>query len=144
MALKAFHKMSIIWNYDVLDKIKLDYIQDITVYIIQYGWTTTLIKCLETKLDVNFTRRKHTALIISGSNIHKTSTVWPLSSHLKNHSRWRKHAGNCWRSMNEFINRVLLCILAHGWVNVGRNIDLHQLCTDTRCSLEDPVKINGW
>ena len=55
------------------------------------------------------------------------------------HIRRTRHAGHCWRSMNELISNVLLWIPTHGRTSVDwpTRIYLQQLCAYKGCSLED-------
>ena len=50
--------------------------------------------------------------------------------------------GNCWRSKGELISDILLLNFQHWYASVGwpRKTYRKQLCTDTRCSLEDLPK----
>ena len=54
-------------------------------------------------------------------------------------ARRTRHAGHCWRSRNELISDVLLCIPTYGRAKAGRpaRIYIQQLCEDTGCSPED-------
>ena len=58
--------------------------------------------------------------------------------------------GNCWRSKDELISDIPLWGPTHGHINVGQPAKtyIHQLCVDTRYSLEDlPGTMNdrdGW
>ena len=46
--------------------------------------------------------------------LHKTTTVWPLTSHLMNHSRRRTRHDHCGYSMKKLTSDVLLKTLIHG------------------------------
>ncbi len=47
----------VIWKLDLTDKIKRSFFQAVVVSILLYGYTTwTLTKCMEKKLDCNYTR----------------------------------------------------------------------------------------
>ena len=50
---------------------------------------------------------------------------------------------HCWRSKNELISDILLLIPSHERARVGRpaRTYLQQLCTDTRCSMEDLPRV---
>ena len=62
-ALTANDKLSIIWKSDLTDKIKCSFFQAAVVSILLYGCTTwTLTKCMEKKLDGNYTRMLRTIL----------------------------------------------------------------------------------
>ena len=51
---------------------------------------------------------------------HITAAVWPLTSHLTNHSRHARYDGYCWRSKDELISDILLWTPTHGHTRVGR------------------------
>ena len=53
--------------------------------------------------------------------------------------RRTRHAGHCWRSKDELISDVLLCLPPYGQAKAGRpaRTYIHQLCEDTGCSSED-------
>ena len=56
-----------------------------------------------------------------------------------------RHAGHCWRSMDELISDVLLWTPTYSWAKAGRPAQtyIQQLCKDTGCSPEDlPEAIN--
>ena len=52
--------------------------------------------------------------------------------------RRTRHAGHCWRSRDELIRDVLLCIPTHGRAKAGRpaRTYIQQLCEDTGCCPE--------
>ena len=57
MAWTAINRLSIIWKYDLTDKMKRSFFQAAVVSILLYGCTTwTLTKRLEKKLDGNYTK----------------------------------------------------------------------------------------
>ena len=64
--------------------------------------------------------------------------------------RQTRHVRHCWRSKDELISEVLQRTTLHGCKSVGRPAwnYLQQLCTDTRCSLEDLLEViddkDGW
>ena len=55
------------------------------------------------------------------------------------HVRWTRYAGYCWGNKNKLINDVLLWTPIYERASVGRlsTFYIHQLCSDTECSLED-------
>ena len=54
----ANDSLSVIWKSDLTDKIKRSFSQAAVVSILLYGCTTwTLTKCMEKKLDGNYTRK---------------------------------------------------------------------------------------
>ena len=64
---------------------------------------------------------------------NKTAAVWSLTPDLTNQIR---HAGYCWRSKDEFINDLLLWNPTHGHQCWLTSKNLHQLCVNTGCHLE--------
>ena len=53
----AIDRLSVIWKSDLTDKIKRSFFKAAVVSILLYGCTTwTLTKCMEKKLDSNYTR----------------------------------------------------------------------------------------
>ena len=61
----------------------------------------------------------------------KTVTLRPLIFHLKNIQI--KHAGHSWRSKDKLMINILLWTPTHRCASKN----LHELCVDLRCSLED-------
>ena len=61
------------------------------------------------------------------------------TSYLKNHPRWIRHMGHCWRSKDKLMSDVLLWTPTHGHTSVGwpTRTYLHQLCVNTGCSLKE-------
>ena len=52
-----------IWKADLSDKINWEILQDVTVSLLLYGCTTqTFMKCLEKKLDENYTKMLYDVL----------------------------------------------------------------------------------
>ena len=89
------------------------------------------------KRDGDYTRMIFAVLNKSCKQVPKTAAIRPLTSHLTNHPI--KLNKTCWRSNDELISNILLWICAHGYASVGQpaRTYIHQLCTDTGCSLED-------
>ena len=53
----AIDRLSVVWKSDLTDKVKRSFFLAAVVSILQYGCTTwTLTKCMEKKLDGNYTR----------------------------------------------------------------------------------------
>ena len=52
-------------------------------------------------------------------------------------------SGDCWRSKEKLMIKVLWWSPSHGWANVGQpaRTPLQQLCTDTGCSLENLLEV---
>ena len=100
----AIDRLSVIWKFD------RDFFQAVVVSALLYGCTSlTLTKCMEKKLDVNYTKMLRAFLNKSGKQPpHKTAVVRTLTSHLANHpSETNK---TCW---------VLLVKL--GWIQKRRS-----------------------
>ena len=110
--------------------------------ILLYGCTTEMLrKCIEKKLDRNYTRILQAVLNKSWKQYPTKQQVYghlpPISKTI--YVRQTKHTGHCWRSKDKLIRDILLWIPTHWWATVGwpaRNY-LHQLCADTGWSLED-------
>ena len=93
---------------------KRSFFQAAVVSILLYGCTTwTLTKRLEKKLDGNYTRMLRAIL-------NQSWRQHPTKHHLYGHlppitktiqARLTRHAGHCWRSRDELISDVLLCVL---------------------------------
>ena len=135
-------KLSIIWKSDLTNKMKR-FFQAAVVSILLYGYSTwTLTKWLEKKLDGNYTRMLRAIL-------NKSWRQHPTRNQLYGHLppitktiqvRRTRHAGHCWRSMDELISDVLLCPPpTYGRAKAGRPAQtfIQQLCKDTGCSPED-------
>ena len=97
-----------------------------------------LTKCMEKKLDSNYTRMLQAVLNKSWRQ-HPTkqqlySHLPPIMKTIK--IRWTKHAGHCWRSKDELISDRLLWTPSHGWVKAGRQArhSIQQFCANTRYS----------
>ena len=111
IAWTAIDRPSVIWNSDQTDKIKRSFFQAAVVLILLYGCTTwTLTKCMEKKLDGNYTRMLRAIL-------NKSRGQHPTKQQLYSHRpsitktikiRRTRHAGHGWRSRDELISNVLL------------------------------------
>ena len=78
--LAMIDRFSIIGNSDLSDKIKRNFFQAAVVSILLYGFTTwTLTKCIEKKLDGNYTRMLRTIL---NKYLMQHSTKQQLYGHL--------------------------------------------------------------
>ena len=143
---------------NVFNKVRFLYLNSLIlsgcgVSVLMYGCTTwTLTKCLENKLDGNYTRMLHAVL-------NKSWKQHPTNKQLYGHlppisqtiwGRRTRHAGHCWRSGDKLISDVLLWKPKHGHANVGRPLRTYidQLCEDSGCCAEDlPGATNdrdGW
>ena len=121
---------------------KCSFFQAAVVSILLYGCTSrTLTKRLEKKLDGSYTKMLQTIL-------NKSWKQHPTNHQLYGHLppitktiqvRRTRHAGHCWRSMDELIRDVLLWIPTYGRAKAGRpaRTYIQQLCEDTGCSPED-------
>ena len=126
----------------IASEVYLVEIKAAVVSILLYGYTTwTLIKRMEKKLDGNYTRMLRAVL---NKSWRQHPTKQQLYGHLPSITkaiqiRRTRHAGHYWRSKDELISDVILWTSSHGRTKVGRPAGtyLQQLCTDTRCSLED-------
>ena len=138
----AIDKLSIIWKSDLTDKMKCGFFQAAVVSILLYGCTTwTLTKQQEKKLDDNYTRMLQAIL---NKSWRQHPTKHQLYGHLPPimktiQVRRTRHAGHCWRSMDELISDVLLLTPTYGQAKAGwpARTYIQQLCEDTGCSPED-------
>ena len=118
---------------------KRSFFQEAVVSILLYGCTTWMLtKCMEKKLDGNYTR-------ILRAILNKSWMQYPTKQQLYGHLpsitktikiRRTRHTGHYWRSRDELISDVLLWTPLHGWAKAARTY-IQQLCADTGCSLED-------
>ena len=138
----AIDKLSIIWKSDLTNKMKRSFFQAVVESILLYGCTTwTLTKCLEKKLDVNYTRMLQ-AILNKSRQQHPTrhqlyGHLPPITKTIQ--VRRTRHAEHCWKSRDEPISDVLLWTLTYGRARAGRpaRTCIQQLCEDTGCSPED-------
>ena len=143
----AINRLSDIWKSDLTDKIKHKFLQAAVGSILLYGRTTwMLIKCVEEKLNGNYTRMLR-AIFNKSWRQHPTkqqlySHLPPITKTIK--VRQIRHAGHCWRSKDELISNILLWTPSHRWAKVGRpaRTYIQQLCADMGCSLEDLPEAN--
>ena len=142
--------LSIIWKSDQTDKMKRSFFQAAVTSILLYGCTIwTLTKRLEKKLDGNYTRM---LLAILNKSWRQLPTKHQLYGHLPPITktiqvRRTRHAGLCWRSIDELISDVLLWTPTYYPAKAGRptRTYIQQLCEDTGCSPEAlPKAMNDW
>ena len=95
---------------------KRSFFQAAVVLILLYGCTTwTLSKCMEKKLDSNYTRMLRTIL---NKTWRQHPTKQQLYGYLPTSTKTiqierTRHAGHCWRSQVEHIRDVLLWTPSH-------------------------------
>ena len=147
----AIDSLSIIWKPDLTNEIKCSFFQAAVVLI--YRCTTWMLtKCIEKKLDSNYTRMLW-AILNKSWRQHPTkqqlySHLPPITKTIK--VRWTRHAGYCWRSKDELISDVLLWNPSQGQAKAGQpaRTYIQQLCADTGCSPEDLLEAiddrEGW
>ena len=141
----TINRLSIIWKWDLTDKMKRSFFQAAVVSILLYGCTTwTLTKRLKKKLDGNYTRMLRSIL---NKSWRQNPTRHQLYGHLPPITRTiqvrrTRHAGYCWRSKDELISDILLWTPAYGQAKAGwpDRTYIQQLCGDTGCSPEDLPK----
>ena len=138
----AIDRLLVMWKSDLTDKIKPSFYQAAVMSILLYGCTTwTLTKCMEQKFDDNYARMLQAIL-------NKSWRQHPTKQQLYGHLpplmktiqvRQIRHVGYCWRSGDELISNILLWTPSHGRAKARwpARTYIQQLCTDTRCSLED-------
>ena len=96
---------------------------------------------MKKKLDSNYTRMLRAIL-------NKSLRQHPIKQHLYLHLppitktikiRRTRHAGHCWRSMDELISDVLSWTPSYGRAKAGQptRTYIQQLCADMGCSHED-------
>ena len=138
----SIDRLSIIWKWDLTDKMTRSFFQAAVVSILLYGCTTwTLTKWLEKKLDGNYTRMLWAIL---NKSWRQHPTKHQLYGHLPPitktiQARRTRHAGHCWRSRDELLSDVLLWIPTYDRAKAGRSARtyIQQLYEDTGCSPED-------
>ena len=138
----AINSLLIIWKSDLSNKIKQDFFQVVAVSILLYRCTIWMLtKCMEKKLDGEL----HKNAVCQFEQIlealpKNTTAVWPLTSHLKNH--WTKMNKTCGTLLDKqgqthaHSSMDSYTWTCHFWL-AGKN--LHQLCVEIGCSLEDLV-----
>ena len=132
---------------------KRSFFQAAAVSILLYGYTTwTLTKCMEKKLDGNYTRMLRAIL-------NKSWWQHPTKKQLYGHLppatktikiRRTRQVGHCWISRDKLVSDVLLWTPSHGQAKAGNpaRTYIQQLCVDTGCTPEDLPKAmdnrEGW
>ena len=148
-AWRAIDRLSVIWKSDLTDKIKRSFFQVAVVSILLYRCTEwTLTKCMEKKLDGNYTRMLR-AILNKSWRQHPTKQqlydhLPPIAKTIK--VRRTRHTRHSWRSKDEVISDVLLWTPSHGRAKAGRPAStcIQQLCADTGCIPEDlPEAMDG-
>ena len=125
----AIDRLSVIWKSDLTDEIKRSFFQAAVVSILLYGCTTrTLTKCMEKRLDGNYTRRLR-AILNKSWRLHPTKQQ--LYRHLPPITKTIKvirtrHAGHCWRSRDDLISFCDAWLAAQKFRNC--NSFLHLQC----------------
>ena len=118
------------------------------VSILLYGCTTWMLtKCMEKKLDGNYTRMLWAILIKSWKQHPTKQQLYGyLASIMKTiKARRTRHVGHCWRSKDELIRDILLWTPSQGQTKAGRpaRTYIQQLCADMGCSPENLLKAMG-
>ena len=138
----SIDQLAIIWKSDLFVKIKQDFFQAAAVSLLLYGYTSlVLIKCMEKKLDGNYTGMLHTVLNkFWKHHFPKQQLYGHFSQTIQ--VRWTRHAGHCWRSKDKLISYVLLWISRHWCATVGwpPKAYIRHLCVNTGCRLENYCK----
>ena len=109
-------------------------------------------KCMERKLDGNYTRM---LLAILNKSRRQHSTKQQLYGHLPPITktikvRRTRHAGHCWRIKDELISDVLLWTPSHEWAKAEwpARTYIQQLCANMGWSPEDLPEVmddrEGW
>ena len=112
------------------------------VLILLYGCTSwKLTKCMEKKLDTNYTRMLVGVLNKSWKQHLIKQQLYghlpPITKTIQ--VRQTRYAGHYWRSRDELISDILLWTPSHGRAKAGwqARTYIQQLCANTGCSLED-------
>ena len=138
----SIDRLLVIWKSDLTDKRKCSFFQAVVMLILLYGCTTwTLTKCMETKLDGNYSRMLRAIL-------NKSWRQHPTKQQLYGHLppimktiqvRRIRHVGHCWRSRDELISNILQWTPSHGRAKARwpARTYIQQLCAGTGCCLED-------
>ena len=140
-ALTAINRLLVIWKSDLTDKIK-SFFQAAVVSILLYRFTTWMLtKCMEKKLNNNYTIMLQTILNKSWRQRPTKPLVYghlpPIIKTIQ--VRQTRHVWHCWRSNDELISDILLWTLSHGRAKTGQpgRTYIQQFCVDTGCCLED-------
>ena len=89
----AINRLSITWKSDQSDQIKWDFFQAVAVSILLYGWTTWMLtKCIEKKLDGNYTRMLWAIWTNPGSN-NPPNNSW-MATYLPSQKLFKKDKQN--------------------------------------------------
>ena len=97
----AIDRLSVKWKSDLTNKMKPSFFQAVVVLILLYGWTTwTVTKCMEKKLDSNYTWMLQ-AILNKSSRQHPTkqqqySHLPPIMKTIQ--VRQTRYTGHCWKS----------------------------------------------
>ena len=116
-AWRAYNRLSVIWKSDLTDKMKRSFFQATVISILLYGCITwTLTKCMEKKLDGNYTRMLQ---VLRNKSWRPHPTKQLLYCHLPLITktikvRQTRHAGHCWRSRYGLISDVFLWTPSYG------------------------------
>ena len=118
----TINRLSVIWKSDLADKMKCSFFQAVVMSILLYGCTTWMLtKCMEKKLDGNYTRMLWAIL---NKSWRQHATKLQLYGHLPPimktiQVRRTRHARHCLGSRDELISDVLLWALSHGRAKAG-------------------------
>ena len=122
----------------ISDKIKQDFFQAVAVWMLLYGCTTWMLtKCIEKRLDKNYTTRLHAVLNKSWKQ-HSTKQwlyIYQLLISQTIQVRVARHAGHCWKSKDEPISDVLLWTPTHGYASVSRPARTYISSVGTLCAV---------
>ena len=109
--------LSVMWKSDLFDKIKRSFFHASVVFLVLYECTAWMLtKCMEKKLDGNYTRMLR-AVLNKSSRQHPTKQQ--LNCHLPPNPktikvRRTRHAGYFWWCNDELISDILLWTSSHG------------------------------
>ena len=134
----AIDRISVIWKSDLANKIKSSFFQAAVELVLQYGCTTWMLtKCMEKKLDGNYTRKLRAILNKSCLEATPHNNKKQLYSHLPPITKLSKlDKPDMW---DKLISNLFLCTPLHGRAKVRwlARTYIQQLCANTRYSLKD-------
>ena len=92
--------------------------------------TTVWSKCLEKKLDWNYTRMLH---VVLNKFRKQHSTKLQLYGYLPPilqdiQERWARHVGNCWWNKDKLMSDILLWTTIHGHTSDGQSEKVKGIC----------------
>ena len=122
-AWSALNKLDKIWKSKLERPIKIEFFRATVESVLLYGCSTwTLTKCLEARLNGNYTRMLRAVQDIHWSQRITNTELYYNLPRISDTIRERRtrFAGHCWRSKRELIHQTLLWTPTHGNRRRGR------------------------